>query len=109
MPLYMLQFAYSPESWAASIRKPEDRSAAVDSIPKSVGGRLVVLYYHTGEYDGTAILEAPDGTAANAAIIAAAASGPLRSTKTTHLSSSKELVEALGKAAKASYRPPGRT
>ena len=109
MPLYMLQFAYSPESWAALIWKPEDRTAAVDSIAKSVGGRLVALYYHTGVYDRTAILEAPDDTAANAAIIATAASGALRATKTTRLYSSKELVEALGKAAKASYRPPGST
>lgn len=108
MPLYMLQFAYSPESWSALVRKPEDRTAAVDAIAKSVGGRLVSLYFHMGEYDGTAIIEAPDDTSANAAIMATVASGALRSSRTTRLYSSKELLKALGKAGKISYRPPGK-
>ncbi len=108
MPLYMLQFSYSPESWAALVRKPEDRTASVDAIMKSVGGRLVSLYFHMGEYDGTAILEAPDDSAANAAIMATVASGSIRSSRTTRLYSSKELVDTLGRAGKVVYRPPGK-
>jgi len=108
MPLYMLQFAYSPEAWAALVRKPEDRTAAVDAIAKSVGGRLLSLYFHMGEFDGTIILEAPDDAAANAAIMATVASGAIRSSRTTRLYSSKELMETLGKAGKVSYRPPGK-
>jgi hypothetical protein len=27
MPLYMTQFAYTPEAWAAIVDNPEDRSA----------------------------------------------------------------------------------
>ena len=108
MPQYMLQFAYSPEAWKSLIQKPEDRSAAVESIAKSLGGRLVSLHYHMGEYDGTAIIELPDDTTANAAVMAAVASGALRSSKTTRLYSAKDFVEALGKAGKATYRPPGK-
>ena len=104
----MLHFSYSPEAWAALVKKPEDRTAAVEAIGKSVGGRLVSLYYHFGEYDGTAILEAPDDTTMNAAVLAAVASGALKSTRTTRLYSAKDLVEALGKAGKAAYRPPGK-
>jgi uncharacterized protein with GYD domain len=109
MPQYMLQFAYDQNSWASMIQKPEDRTAAVEAIAKSVGGRLVALYYHFGKYDGTLIMEAPDDTAANAAVLAAVASGALRATKTTRLYSPKELLDALGKAGKAAYRPPGKS
>jgi uncharacterized protein with GYD domain len=109
MPQYMLQFAYSHESWAAMMKKPEDRTAAVEAIAKSLGGRLVSLYYHFGEFDGTAIIEAPDDTTANAAVLAVVASGALKGTKTTRLYSPKELLDALGKAGKASYRPPGKS
>lgn len=108
MPLYMFQFAYSAEAWAALVRKPEDRTAAVDAIAKSVGGRLVALYFHMGEFDGTAILEAPDDASANAGIMATVASGAIRSSRTTRLYSAKDLVEVLGKAGKVSYRPPGK-
>jgi uncharacterized protein with GYD domain len=108
MPHYMLQFSYTPESWAALIRKPEDRTAAVDAIAKSVGGRLVALYYHFGEYDGTAIVEGPDDVSANAAAVAVLASGAVRATKTTRLFSPKEAVEAFGKAGKVAYRVPGK-
>jgi uncharacterized protein with GYD domain len=109
MPQYMLHFSYSPESWAAMMKKPEDRTAAVDAIAKSVGGRLVALYYHFGEYDGTAIVEAPDDASANAAVLTAVASGALKATKTIRLYSPKELIDALGKAGKAMYRPPGKS
>jgi uncharacterized protein with GYD domain len=108
MPHYMLQFGYSAEAWKSLVQKPEDRSSAVESIVKSLGGRLVSLYYHMGEFDGTAILELPDDAAANGAIMAAVASGALRCSKTTRLYSVKEFVDALGKASKTSYRPPGK-
>jgi uncharacterized protein with GYD domain len=108
MPQYMLHFAYSQEAWAALVKKPEDRTAAIEAIGKALGSRLVSLYYHFGEYDGTAIIEAADDTTANAAVLAVVASGSVRSTKTTRLYTAKELVEALGKAGKVVYRPPGK-
>ncbi|MGA7861788.1 MAG: GYD domain-containing protein [Thermoplasmata archaeon] len=109
MPHYMLHFSYTQDAWAALVKKPEDRTAAVDAVGKALGGRLVALYYHFGEYDGTAIIEAADDTTANAAVLAVIASGALRSTKTIRLYSAKELVEALGKAGKVVYRPPGKS
>lgn len=104
----MLQFSYSPESWAALLRRPEDRTVAVEAIAKSLGGRLVSLHYHFGEYDGTAMVEAPDDATANALVLAMVASGTLRSSRTTRLYSPSDLVEALGKAGKAAYKPPGK-
>jgi uncharacterized protein with GYD domain len=109
MPQYLFQFSYSPEAWAALMHKPEDRTNAIDIIARAAGGRLVSLFYHFGEYDGTAIVEAPDDTAANALILAVVASGAVRSSKTTRLFSPRELVDALGRAGKSAYRPPGKS
>lgn len=108
MPLYMLQFTYTPEAWAGLVRKPEDRTGAVESLAKQAGGRLVSIYYHPGEYDGTIISEFPDDVSANAVVMAAVASGTLRSTKTTRLYTARDVVDSLGKAGKISYQPPGR-
>jgi uncharacterized protein with GYD domain len=109
MPQYMLQFSYSHESWVALVHRPEDRSTALEGIAKSLGGRMIALYYHSGEFDGTAIFEVPDDASANAAVMAVSATGALRATKTTRLFSSHEFEEALGKAGKVVYNPPSQT
>ncbi len=108
MPHYMLQFSYTPQSFAALLQNPEDRTGAVEALAKQAGGRVISLHYHTGEYDGTIISEFPDDASANAVVMAAIASGTLRSTKSTRLYSAKEFVEALGKAGKIKYQPPGK-
>jgi uncharacterized protein with GYD domain len=41
MPLYMTQFAYTPEAWATLADIPYDRSAAVRELLEAHGGRLV--------------------------------------------------------------------
>ncbi len=106
MPQYLAQFAYSPEAWAALSRKPEDRSEAVTGLLKKLGGHLIGLYYHFGEYDGTVIFEVPDDTTANAFIVAAVSAGHLKATRTTRLINVHEAMEAMRLAGKASYRPP---
>lgn len=37
MALYMTQFRYTSEAWAALARNPEDRSAAVSALAESMG------------------------------------------------------------------------
>lgn len=108
MPHYMVQFAYSNPTWQALLQKPEDRTAALESLAKQFGGRLVALYYHFGDFDGMAIFDAPDDTSVNATVMAVQASGSVRSTRTTRLFSAKDLVDALGRAGKVSYHPPGK-
>jgi uncharacterized protein with GYD domain len=108
MPLYMVEFAYTSETLAHLVRKPEDRTAALERLFHSVGGRLVSLYYHFGEYDGTVIAELPDDVAANAVAVAVGASGSLRATKTTRLFTSEEVVEAFVRAGKVPYAPPAQ-
>jgi len=108
MPHYMIQFAYTSEALNSLVRKPEDRTAAVEALAKAVGGRLLGLYYHFGEYDGTVIADLPDDITAHALAVAVGASGGLRSSKTTRLFSPKDVVEAFAKAGKIPYSPPGK-
>ncbi|MDQ3658361.1 MAG: GYD domain-containing protein, partial [Actinomycetota bacterium] len=60
MALYMTQFSYTSEAWAALASNPEDRSEAIRALVESMGGQLVSFYYSFGEYDGVAIYEVPD-------------------------------------------------
>src|SRR5258706_6403316 len=52
MPLYMYQAAYTAESLAAQLKKPENRVEAVGrSVCEAVGGKLVGGWYCFGDYD----------------------------------------------------------
>ncbi len=108
MPQYMLQYAYTPETWAALTANPHDRSEAVRALAQKFDGRLIDLYYTMGEYDGVAILEMPDDTSAMAFVLAATAPGHLRATKTTRLMPPEEAIQAMQKARGIGYTAPGR-
>ncbi len=102
MPLFMVQFSYTPEAWAALIHTPQDRAAASDTLVRQFGGRLVAMYYTPGaEYDGFALFEAPDDAAAAAVEIAAVALGHLRSNRLLRVLSAEEMHKALRQAATA--------
>jgi uncharacterized protein with GYD domain len=98
MPLYMTQFAYTSEDWAALARNPEDRSEAVGRLLESMGGRLVSFYNSFGEYDGLFIYEAPDEGTAAAVVLAAISPGHVKAVKTTTLLSVEAGMEAMRKA-----------
>ena len=108
MPLYMSQFAYTSEAWAALTQNPEDRSEAIRGLLEAMGGRLVSFYNSFGEYDGLIILEAPDETTAAATIMAAITPGHVKSIKTTLLLSAEQGVEAMRRAGEMTFRRPGQ-
>jgi uncharacterized protein with GYD domain len=108
MPLYMTQFAYTPEAWAALVDNPEDRSAPVRELTEAMGGRVIGWYLSFGEYDGLVIYETLDNATAGAAALAAASGGHLRALKTTPLFSAEESVELMRRAGEASFRAPGQ-
>jgi uncharacterized protein with GYD domain len=109
MPLYMAQFAYTPEAWATLIQVPQDRAAASDALVRHFGGRLIGLYYTPGaEYDGFALFEAPDDASAAAIEIADVAAGHLRSNRLLRVLSAEEMQTALQQAATAPAMMPKR-
>ena len=106
MPLYMLQFAYTSDAWAALAKQPENRAQGISELCRKLNGRLVDLYYCFGEYDGVVLAEMPDDTSATAVVIAAAAPGHLKATRTTRLMTVDETVEAMKKAGQVTYAAP---
>jgi uncharacterized protein with GYD domain len=107
MAVYLMRFSYTPETWARLIQNPEDRRDAARTYLEQVGGTLQGFWYGFGEYDGYAILEAPDNVSAAGAVIAIAAGGALSSVETTVLMTVEETLEALAKSKSIGYRPPG--
>ena len=108
MPLYMTQFAYTPQAWAALTKKPENREEIFRGLVQKLGGRLISFYNCFGDYDGVIVYEAPDETTAAATILAAVAPGHLKAIKTTTLMSTEQMMEAMRKAGMQTYRAPGQ-
>jgi uncharacterized protein with GYD domain len=106
MSLYMAQFAYTADAWTALTKHPENRTAAVQGLAQKLGCRMEALYYSFGEYDGFVILEAPDEATVTAFVLAALAPGHIRTTKTTLLMRPDQVVEAMKKAATATFKGP---
>jgi uncharacterized protein with GYD domain len=106
MPQYMLQFSYTAEATAALVKNPVDRTEGVGALAKKVGGKLVSLHYAFGDFDGVAVIEAPDDIAGMAAVLAAVEPGHLRKTKTTRLYSASDFVAALKKSQVVEYKAP---
>jgi uncharacterized protein with GYD domain len=106
MPLYMTQFAYTSEAWAALVKNPENREDALRALIEKLGGRLVSFYYCFGEYDGVAVLEAPDETTVTAGILAAITPGHIKAIKTTVLLTTAQAMEAMRKAGGQTYQAP---
>ena len=110
MPLYKLDFAYTPEIWAGLTRSPEDRTEAIRTAVQAAGGRLIGVYYAFGEIDGFVLFEAPDSVSAAALSMTVIASGAGKIVRTTEIFTAEKAVEAMRKAGgmSAQYRPPAQ-
>jgi uncharacterized protein with GYD domain len=102
----MTQFAYTSQAWAALAKNPEDRKKVVSAAAQKFGGRVIDLYYHFGEYDGTLIAEGTSDTNVLALLITVHAPGHLKATKTTRLFTVEEAMEAMRKAGTVAYPGP---
>lgn len=106
MPLYMTQFAYTPEAWAALVKNPQNRENVLRTLIEKLGGRMVSFYYCFGEYDGVFVSEMPDETTITAAILAAISPGHVKAVKTTLLLTTEQTMEAMRKAGQQVYQAP---
>ena len=63
MPYYLLQVAYTPESFKAMLASPSDRKAAAAKVTEAAGAKLHQFFFAFGKYDAILIVEAPDDSA----------------------------------------------
>jgi uncharacterized protein with GYD domain len=106
MPVYMTQFTYTREAWAALTQNPVDRRESLRRLFDGVGGRLIELYYSFGDADGVLLFEVPDHVSATAAVLTAIGAGHITAVKTTALVTVEETLQALRKAGGMSYQAP---
>ena len=109
MSLYMYQFSYTANAWAAQMRNPQDRiNSVARPACEAVGAKLVGGWVSFGDYDIVLIVDAPDSESMAGLAIAVAAGGALKSSKTTPLMTGAQGIVALQKAeavVKAGYKP----
>jgi uncharacterized protein with GYD domain len=108
MALFMVQFTYTSEAWAAMTKNPQDRTIPSRDLVQKLGGKLLGLYYSLGKYDGMALFEVPDDISASAVGLAVKAAGDMKVNKTTRLFTMDEALEAMRKAGSSSYSVPTR-
>ena len=104
---YLTRFSYTPETWVRLMKNPEDRRDAARKYIESVGGKLHGFWYALGAYDGYCIWEAPDNVSMAAVGLAITSGGALSKFETTPLLTVEETLDALRRAQKVGYRPPG--
>ena len=107
MALYLYQASYTAESIAAQIRHPQDRLALVGAMAGPHGITIVGGGYSMGDFDVTAMVEAPDDESIAAFALALSAGGAIRAAKTTKLLSGDQWIASLEKAGAiaSSYKP----
>lgn len=108
MALFMYQASYTAESWAAQIKKPQNRVETIGrQVCKSVGGKLIGGWLSFGDYDIVIIADVPNKESMAAIALAVGSGGAIKSSKTTVLMTAKEGVVALKKAKNVAttYKP----
>ena len=76
MPLYMYQGAYTPQSWAAQLKNPQNRIESVGrQACEAVRGKYIGGWYCFGEYDIILIADVPNNESMTAISLAVAARG----------------------------------
>ena len=106
MPYYLIQTAYTPESWAKMVKHPQDRVELVRPAIEGFGGRIDTAYVSFGEYDLATIVEFPDNVSAAAFSISVSAKGGVKTYKTTPLMTMAEAQSAMKMAGGSAYEPP---
>lgn len=109
MPTFISYCSYSHAGIKGLVGQPADRTGAIKALVEGAGGKLIAAYMTTGSHDIVLIAEAPDGSDAIAAGMAAAASGTLAKVETVRawsLAEFKGIAEKAGRLAGV-YKPPG--
>jgi uncharacterized protein with GYD domain len=106
VPHYLGQFTYHRKTWAALMKRPEDRAEAVARSMERVDARLLSCYYCHGKYDGLMIFEAPDDAVAKAVAIAGIGAGHLKDLEVTRLLGMDEALAAMRIASRGELAGP---
>jgi uncharacterized protein with GYD domain len=106
MAKFLIHASYTAEGLKGLQKdKASGRRDALAKAMESVGGKLESIYYSLGDDDVIAVVEAPDIAGVASVVVAASASGLVR-TRTTALMTIEEVDRALTRS--VAYRAPGK-
>lgn len=108
MARHLALFSFTGETMGRFLQNPGDRASAVRQFAKAIGGSLDAYYWMFGQYDGMAILEAPDSESMAALSLAVTGSGAFRHFETHELIAASDLVRIVerAKSLRPSYQAP---
>jgi uncharacterized protein with GYD domain len=109
MGKYALFFTFKGETIASFIEHPSDRMAAVRRLAEAAGGTVEDYYWMFGQYDGFAVLNAPDAATAAALSLAVSATKAFAHIETHELIEAADLgrISSRAKTLLGDYVPPG--
>jgi uncharacterized protein with GYD domain len=102
---------YSNASWARLVKASDDRVSAFDTLLRSLGGSLDVMYWSVRNGAVRAIAELPDAMAAKAVVTAIVRTCAFTSVEVDELLSQDQLRDTLvlARSAEAFYEAPGKS
>lgn len=109
MPKFIVLYTFKGETLRDFMKKPTDRAAAVDQAAQSVGGRLESYYWMLGQYDGFAIVDVPDSSAAARLAVTVSSTGAFTHLETHELFSSEEVLRLMKGSQDVTYAAPGQS
>jgi len=107
MAYYLVQVAYTTETWRTLVKYPQNRIEAVRPLIEELGGSVENAWFTFGDCDIVWLIQMPDNISLAAFSFAVSAGGAVKSVKTTPLLTVEEAVESMKKAAEVEYQPPG--
>lgn len=106
MATFMIQGSYTPEAWAAQIKNPTDRIAAVGQMMAPLGVTFDHYWYSFGDHDFVIIANGPGNEELAAGVLSAFAGGAVTDLTTTPLLTSDQMISALKRASDVQYKVP---
>lgn len=103
---FLVQFSYASRSIKGLVDRPElDHAGQASAMVASLGGKLLGYWYSFGEFDGVALIEAPDCSVAAAVAMAVGGTGEVSKLQTSVLLTMDEARKAMHIAATATHLP----
>lgn len=108
MPHFLVKFSYASPSIKGMIGQPDvDSAAQASALVASLGAKLLGYWFAFGEFDGVALMEAPDSSVAASIAMAIRSTGQVSRLETTVLLTMDETRQAMRNTATATHLPPG--
>jgi uncharacterized protein with GYD domain len=107
MTRYFVQVRYTPETWAALVKNPQDRQEAVRPVIEAVGGSYDHAWIAPGEGAVLAVMQLPDEATLTALTARVLAGGGVQTLHATPIITTAESVAALERAGTIGDQPPG--